>query len=728
MDTNQPPQGGSSQTKSRYQRVKEVLDAAAGSSTADYQGYGRFWNLPLSQFLDVEIYGIRMIAPAEEGDHCDRVMNDPDTDKPDRTSRQLSGGPARGAWTAAGAGEAAEGAGDGSCPNCHADGAGGVKPQAGSGGAGRQPPYPGRGAKSGLVQGLKGQWPFDGTQFPRLPWGGSEVSPSDILFLSDWIDDGTPETDAPTESPAPSEEAAARAGRLADGLEAHPPSAQSTNAWKQDAGELKVRKNVESLDDTEKCKLRYAVNELMKLNKYPLDRRAWNSWAQLHGDECQHGWEQFLTWHRMYLYEFEQALQDVIPEVTLPYWDWPQPIYQGGKIPPGGVSGIIPSAYRCWLNQQAIDNLIAQGVPSGIGQLKDKAFNSGIEFFRAAAQQIGRDSMLAHRPAILTQLYQVNPLWYEWRYPGMFFNPDGTPATDGLAKTFHQHYPTSEDIDQILAVDNWLDFGGGPDYNQSFGILDMNPHNTMHIWVGGFSPPQDPDNPGQPQTGDMLNNLTAAFDPIFWGHHSNVDRVYSQWQEKHPGQGPDDPTDVLPGLNFTVADAASIQKLGYEYAASSHLFPTDKTQGLTRFRSAESGAPPSVLSRFTKAEVRLHKLVQPPMSFTIRVFLNQPDADATTPIQGNDNYAGYLSIFGHGDCIGGPGHCDDQPRGARAFDRRPPHHNKPYNARLDVTKTARRLITKGASDLTVHLVAMAPDEKRLAELLRLDAVSLIFKD
>ena len=110
MDTNQPPQGGSSQTKSRYQRVKDILDAAAGNSTADYQGHGRFWNLPLSQFLEVEIYGIRMIAPAEEGDHCDRVMNDPDTDKPDRTSRQMTGGPTRGAWTAAGSGQPADGA------------------------------------------------------------------------------------------------------------------------------------------------------------------------------------------------------------------------------------------------------------------------------------------------------------------------------------------------------------------------------------------------------------------------------------------------------------------------------------------------------------------------------------------------------------------------------------------------------------------------------------------
>jgi hypothetical protein len=38
---------------SRYDRVKSILDAAAGQSAADYQGYGRFWHLPLNEFLQV---------------------------------------------------------------------------------------------------------------------------------------------------------------------------------------------------------------------------------------------------------------------------------------------------------------------------------------------------------------------------------------------------------------------------------------------------------------------------------------------------------------------------------------------------------------------------------------------------------------------------------------------------------------------------------------------------
>jgi len=707
MDTSQPPVKDPS-VQTRYQRVRAILDAAAGKSCADYQGYGKFWNLPLDRFLEVTIYGIRMIAPATAGDHCDRVMNDPDTDKPGRTAAAQEAPPA--------------------CPSCACAPAAENVPAPAA--PASSPAYPGHSAKSGLIQGLKGQFPFDGSQFPRLPWGGTAVAPSDIQIISSWIDDGCPATDAQATADASDGPDRGLLDRRAAGLEAHPVSEQSVNSFKEGAGEPKLRKNVENLSTDELCKLRYAVNELMKLNKWPLDNRAWNSWARLHGDECQHGWEQFLPWHRIYLYQFEQALQDVVPDVTLPYWDWPAQEYAAGKIPPGGVSGIIPGAYRCWLNQQAIDNLTAAGVPSGISRLLNQVFNSGVEFFRTVSQAIGQDATVSYRPQILTQLVQVNPLWYEWRYPGMFFNPDGTPAQNGLAGQFNHHYPNQAEIDQILDVDNWQDFGGGPVYNQSFGILDMNPHNTIHIWVGGDSPKNDPVNPPPPTatTGDMLNNLTAAFDPIFWGHHSNVDRMWALWQKRHPGLNPQNPDDILSGLNFAIRDALSIEKLGYEYASSAHVFPTDRTMGIAKFRSAAAGVHPRVLGKFRKAEVRLSKLRQPPQSFTLRVFLNQPDADASTPIEGNDHYAGYLSIFGHGECIGGPGHCDDPPRGARPFDLRPQHHNRPYNARLDVTAAARKLVAQGATDLSVHLVVLAVDEKRMAELLRLDAVSLIFQD
>lgn len=57
---------------------------------------------------------------------------------------------------------------------------------------------------------------------------------------------------------------------------------------------------------------------------------------------CQHGNLQFLTWHRMYLYYFEQVLQAASgdPNLRLPYWDYE-------------LNGQLPAAYRdaTWVNQ-----------------------------------------------------------------------------------------------------------------------------------------------------------------------------------------------------------------------------------------------------------------------------------------------------------------------------------------------------------------------------------------
>ena len=122
----------------RYERVKEILDSAAGTSTADYGGVGRFWDLPLDELLDVRVAGVRMIAP--EGSNAAKSC----------------------------------------CSHASSQSPSGSDSASGSG----------RGAASGLVRGLRGNSPFDGTHFPQLPWGGSPVSQDDIDFISDWIDDG----------------------------------------------------------------------------------------------------------------------------------------------------------------------------------------------------------------------------------------------------------------------------------------------------------------------------------------------------------------------------------------------------------------------------------------------------------------------------------------------------------------------------------------------------------
>jgi tyrosinase len=56
------------------------------------------------------------------------------------------------------------------------------------------------------------------------------------------------------------------------------------------------------------------------------DDRGYQRWAGIHGlplpISCTHHTELFLPWHRAYLYLFEKTLQERVPGVTLPWWDW----------------------------------------------------------------------------------------------------------------------------------------------------------------------------------------------------------------------------------------------------------------------------------------------------------------------------------------------------------------------------------------------------------------------
>jgi len=58
------------------------------------------------------------------------------------------------------------------------------------------------------------------------------------------------------------------------------------------------------------------------VNTTPPDQVAQTVW-----DQCQHGTNYFFPWHRLFLYYFEQVLQDAAgdPSLRLPYWDYTDP-------------------------------------------------------------------------------------------------------------------------------------------------------------------------------------------------------------------------------------------------------------------------------------------------------------------------------------------------------------------------------------------------------------------
>jgi tyrosinase len=693
-----------------YARVKAILDDAAGDSAADYGGAGRFWGNGARALENAEIFGVKMVAPLPAGHAC-----------------------------------------------CAPAGA--------------------RSAASGLVKGLRGEAPFDGGRFPPLPWGGRAVTPADIDRIADWIDAGCPgETTSMPVELSPGDSAPTVAVRVSEIAEF--PVAADGYSPASGAGEPRRRMNIDCMSDPQLDRLRRGFRQLYDLNKWPEDRRSYNNQALVHQNHCQHGWERFLPWHRAYLYEFEQNLQDFEPGLMLPYWDFTMPEYRPEQPDKGRI---IPKSMQAYLTEEAAERLAAALDPAPSADQKKAilalardrvCFTSQHTFFCNLIGTIGYSAVTpdpgdANRRRVIDALLDSNALWYPLRYPAEYAG-GGT-----INQVIHYHYPSADDIAQILSLNNFRDFGGGSIYDSAFGFLDQNPHNTMHIWTGGQNPdagaatyvcsggptatgttprPDADTAPlraltarrnaaaqvggrrfharsdlySQPGLGDMFSNLTASYDPVFWPIHVNIDRIWGEWQKLNPNALPADLDAVLSPWNYTIRDTLDIAPFGYEYVRSSHFMPVGLEAPVNRFVSQPIAVPEAARS-FKRAEIRLHQVPQLLRSCFVRAFLNDPGANASTPIRGNPHYAGYISIFGHGACYGGPGHCDIPPAQPRRFDQRPRSHNTPRNHRIDVTAAARPLLD-GGGPLQITLVVIGGDYQEETELLKLEGVSISFLD
>jgi tyrosinase len=108
--------------------------------------------------------------------------------------------------------------------------------------------------------------------------------------------------------------------------------------------------------------------------------------------------------------------------------------------------------------------------------------------------------------------------------------------------------PSPGEVASVLDLDNFLTFTDQ---------LETMLHNRVHVWAGG----------------SMGLIPVAAYDPLFWAHHTMVDRLWALWQQSHPGAelggGLTVNTSIPPPFGMTIGQVLSIATLGYEYAAAS---------------------------------------------------------------------------------------------------------------------------------------------------------------
>jgi tyrosinase len=107
------------------------------------------------------------------------------------------------------------------------------------------------------------------------------------------------------------------------------PSPQATST------PLRFRRNAARLTAGQLTSLRGAFAAVQAID----DDRGYGYHAGIHGlplpigCDAAHGTDYFLPWHRAYLYFFERALRDQVPDAMLTWWDWRVSATRAGHLP-----------------------------------------------------------------------------------------------------------------------------------------------------------------------------------------------------------------------------------------------------------------------------------------------------------------------------------------------------------------------------------------------------------
>jgi tyrosinase len=257
--------------------------------------------------------------------------------------------------------------------------------------------------------------------------------------------------------------------------------------------------------------------------------------------------------------------------------------------------------------------------------------------------------------------------------------------------------PTPQDVADLLDLTDFRDFS-----NQ---LQDV--HDGIHGWVGG----------------DMGSIGTSAFDPVFWAHHAMIDRIWYLWQLRHGVNNiPVEYLDKALFPGYTVQQILDVHALGYEYATGAVAGGDDVPPGAGGSDAGETPTPgdttdpnpPTTGPSYTspplkvgaleplgyRCDIEFHRVDHAGASYEGRVYLNKPDANEHTGYE-DPSYAGSYHIFGHGGCLGDPGHCEVKPR--RRYDPRPSHPLTPAYKVVIATEAVTRAVREGA-EITVTVV------------------------
>ena len=211
-------------------------------------------------------------------------------------------------------------------------------------------------------------------------------------------------------------------------------------------------------------------------------------WTRIHLENVSqaHGVAGFFPWHRLFVIAWEERLRELVPGVTVPYWDWSAD----------------------WADPLSAS--LFQLIPVRPGP------NGDCRYMRDVPNR--HCLMRNYTAANFTTFYST--------------------------RTINRVMNESQRFEDL-----WR-------------ILEPAPHGIVHAAFGGVG-------------GDMAA-MHSPNDPLFWFHHSNMDRMWAEWQDKDPRRLSDYSgqtvgnrrvrlSDIMDPFNVTAADAVDYRRFCYQY-------------------------------------------------------------------------------------------------------------------------------------------------------------------
>ena len=289
----------------------------------------------------------------------------------------------------------------------------------------------------------------------------------------------------------------------------------------------------------------------------------------------------FLPWHRMYLYFHERILGSLIgdPSFALVYWNWDDQRDGGNVLPP----------------------MFARNGTALFDANRSTSALSGTTLIRLSpASSTSNTTLIALEN--LNSMYQA---MVTARTPELFL---GGP------------YVLGSDLTNSTVISAPLG-----------GSIENTIHNGIHYWTG---------NRNNTLGEDMGTFTSAGRDPVFYSHHTNVDRLWDMWRFHLPdGERHDfNVTDFLDAefpffdeyanmVKIKVRDVLDISKLGYKYkrVSSDKLWirfsPVPVSNGSALQAAIASGVPfvgPSPLNGTIELGKKLVARVQRPSAIGVK--------------------------------------------------------------------------------------------------------------